>query len=98
MQNPILKRMNHGMGARTVNPILSGTTEKSGTRESRGIRPDVGAEKPAVCTVHAGKSGKDPRADCGCLRNRPGCPAGRAEITSDGQVNPQATKRRRERF
>ena len=24
MQNPILKRMNNGMGARTVNPILSG--------------------------------------------------------------------------
>lgn len=27
MQNPILKRMNHGMGARTVNPILSGLAQ-----------------------------------------------------------------------
>ena len=27
MQNPILKQMNHGMGARTVNPILSGLAQ-----------------------------------------------------------------------
>lgn len=30
MQNPILKKMNHGMGARTVNPILSGLAQLKG--------------------------------------------------------------------